>query len=72
MEGELTPTQDALFVSILTGLCKPLRTPYEQGVKAREEGKHFHQCPYERHTSNALSWRIGWNDEALRLDPIPL
>lgn len=68
--------EDLLYTSILHEIIPPRKLAYDAGVQAHRDGKAFHECPYYSgtiigladtnfHSVDALSWRIGWNAQAL-------
>lgn len=57
---------DAEIYAIIRGRKKPDPTFYQAGWDAHAAGKQFHEGPKPDHTVEALCWRIGWNDRALR------
>lgn len=57
---------DAAFLAICRHERKPDPVPYAAGWDAHAAGRGFHEGPKPPHTVEALSWRIGWNDRALK------
>ena len=58
--------EDTMFLGICRGHLLPKPEFYNEGYRAHADGLGFHECPYEQHLVSALSWRIGWNDRALK------
>lgn len=44
----------------------PMAEFYAEGQRCHADGLGFHECNYDDRTPEALSWRIGWNDAALK------
>ena len=57
---------DALCLGIIHGVIAPLEPACAKGSVAHANGLGFHECPYDQASPQALSWRIGWNDRALK------
>lgn len=55
-----------MCTAIIYGEAQPDHVAYDEGYQAHRGGKGFHECPYSQETYQALSWRIGWNDRALK------
>ena len=53
------------YSAIIYEIIPPMEDPYVEGWAAHNDGKQFHEYPYDRWSPEALSWRIGWNDRAL-------
>ena len=57
--------EEAVFISIIHGLCQPRASAYNQGYEDWKDGVPFGPGRYEMASVDGLSWRIGWNDAAL-------
>ena len=67
MSDEEPTDKDAkLFDAVLSGKMDPDLLFYTMGWKDAEAGKQFHEGPTPYFGIAALSWRIGWNDYALK------
>jgi hypothetical protein len=62
----ITPAEDAVYLAIINRTQEPDPTSYQAGWNAHARGEPFGRPGVNHHTVAALSWRIGWNDRALR------
>jgi hypothetical protein len=56
---------DAAYLAILRGDALPDSVHWQAGWDAHAAGKPFHKGPVPFFTTEALCWRLGWNDRAL-------
>lgn len=57
---------DALCLGIIHGAIAPIDIYYAEGYADHAAGVPFGPCKYPQSSPAALSWRIGWNDRALK------
>lgn len=66
----LTPEDDFVATmmcqSIILGIIEPIDYASLRGWNDHIDNLGFHECPYPQASPEALSWRIGWNDRALK------
>ena len=57
---------DSLYLAIIRGTAPPDAVAVQEGRDAHAAGRQFHEGPEPFHSVRALSWRMGWNDTALK------